>query len=192
MMIDDFNIQLVKDELLQSIAYFVQRQALVAQALQDFGLDLNAIAVLGAGGWTIGSEGAKQLYQTLPQNFETNFRNALQRMIENQTPSVNQTGNWEDKTGETWSYFMHGGGCQLINKITGEVIDWDCPDTTRFDRFKFAFHLEWQIQNFPDNYPHLTKYLSNNDLHTIGHNLIPDLVNEGRLKKDLTNHYRIS
>ena len=188
----DFDLQLAKDELLQAITYFVQRQALVAQALQDFGLDLDAIAVLGAGGWTIGFEGAKQLYQMLPQNFEDNFRNALQRMIENQTPSVNQIGTWEDKAGETWNYFMHGGGCRLINAITGEVIDWDCPDTTRFDRFKFAFHLEWQIQNFPNNYSHLTKYLSNGVLHSIEHMLIPELVNEGRLRKDLANHYRIS
>ena len=74
---DEFDLQLAKDELLQAIIYFIQRQALVAQALQDFGLDLNAIAVLGTGGWTIGFKGAKQLYQTLPQNFETNFRNTF-------------------------------------------------------------------------------------------------------------------
>ena len=188
----DFNLQLAKDELLQAVTYFVQRQGLVAQALQDFGLDLGAIAVLGAGGWTIGFEGAKQMYQMPPQNFEADFRNALQRMIENQTPSVNQTGNWKDKAGETWNYFMHGGGCRLRHGITGEVIDWDCPDTSRFDAFKFAFHLEWQVKNYPEKYPNLTKYLRSNDSHSIVQNLIPDLVNEGRLKKDLTNLYRIS
>ena len=188
----DFSLQLAKDELLQTINYFVQRQALVAQALQDFGLDLEAMAVLGAGGWTIGFEGATDLYDGLPPNFEASFRNTLRRMIGKKTPRVNQIGSWRDHEGETWNYFMHGGGCQLTNTITGEVIDWDCPDITRFDAFKFAFHLEWQIQNFPEKYPNLTKYVSHNDLQSVEHNLIPELVNEGKLKKDSAYLYRLA
>lgn len=187
----DFNLQLVKDELFLAIACFIQRHALVAEALRAFGLDLDAIAVLRVGGWTLGLEGAKDMFQDLPPSFEIKFRNALLRMIENTTPRINQTGNWQDKDGETWNYFMHGGGCRLRNAITGEVIDWDCPDTSGFDVFKFVFHLEWQIQNFPDQYPNLTNYLSKHDLRSIERNLIPELVNEGRLKKDLTNLYRI-
>ena len=40
----------MKDELLEAIKYFVNRQELVAQALHDLGLDLYAISILGAGG----------------------------------------------------------------------------------------------------------------------------------------------
>jgi uncharacterized protein DUF6896 len=184
--------QLTKDELIEAITYFVRRQELVAQALIDFGLDLDAIAILGAGGWTLGADGAKQLSEVTPNNFQDEFRSALQRMIENNSPKLNQTGSWQDKNGGIWNYFMHGGGCLLINQVTGEPIDWDCPSTIDFDAFKFCSYLKWQIEKFPNKYPHLTRYLRNNEIRTIEHNLIPELVNEGKLNRYLTNLYRIS
>ena len=191
-MADNYDLQLVKDELFEAIAYFVMRQELVAQALLDFGLDLDAMTVLGAGGWTLGAEGAKQLSEVSPNNFESKFRYALQRMIKNKTPKVNQTGKWQDKNGETWNYFMHGGGCLLINQATDEPIDWDCPSIIHFDAFKFCSYLKWQIEKLPNKFPHLIRYLRKNEVSTIEHNLIPELVNEGKLTKDLTNLYRVS
>src|SRR5215471_11827256 len=118
---------MMKDELLEAIKYFVKRQGLAAQALSDFGLDLFAVSVLGASGWMLGAEGAKELYEVNPSNLSENFRNALHRMIEINTPKVNQTGIWQDKDGKTWNYFLHSGGCRLRDTHTGEVIDWDCP-----------------------------------------------------------------
>jgi len=191
-MIDDKDLQQIKDELLQAISYFVVRQELVAQALLDFGLDLNAVAILGSGGWTLGAEGAKQLSEATPNNFEDEFRTALQIMIDNKTPKINQTGSWQDKNGEMWNYFMHGGGCRLRHPTTDEVIDWDCPYTTHFDAFKFSFHLEWQIKKFPERYPNLVGFLSQNDINATEHYLFPELVNEGKLIKDLTNLYRVA
>ena len=182
----------MKDELLEAIKYFVNRQELVAQALHDLGLDLYAISILGAGGWTLGSIGAKQLYEVNPDHLGENFSNALQRMIEINTPSLAQTGIWQDQTGETWNYFMHGGGCRLRNPVTGEMIDWDCRSVVHFDIYTFCFHLEWQIAKFPNKYPQLAASLSKSDISIIEHKLIPELINEGKLTNDMTNLYRIS
>jgi hypothetical protein len=180
------------DELLEAIKYFVKRQELVAQALHDFGLDLYAISVLGTGGWTLGIEGAKQLYEVNPNPLSENFRTALQRMIEINSPPLDQMGTWQDQNGEIWNYFMHGGGCRLRNPVTGEIIDWDCPSVIHFDVHKFCFHLEWQITKFPDKYPNLAAYLRKNDINTIAQKLIPELVNEGKLIHDAKRLYRIS
>jgi len=186
------DVQLAKEELIEAITYFVKRQELVAQALTDFGLDLFAMAILGAGGWTLGAEAAKRLSEVTPNNFDEKFRGALQRMIENNSPKLNQEGSWQDKNGEIWKYFMHGGGCLSINQVTGEPIDWDGPSTIHFDAFKFCSYLNWQMEKFPNKCPHLVRYLHNNEISTIEHNLIPELVNEGKLTTYLTNLYRIS
>ncbi|MBZ0294030.1 MAG: hypothetical protein K8L99_15820 [Anaerolineae bacterium] len=52
-------------------------------------------------------------------------------------PAIGEWGSWE--------YFLHGDGCRLTHKITGEPIEWDTGDIMRFDRFWFANHLEWQL-----------------------------------------------
>ena len=122
------NLQVAKDELLEVITYFVKRQGLVAQALQDLGLDLPTIGVLGVMGWILGAEGAKQLIEAVPNGFQAGQRHALNKMIENNTPKIDQSGIWHDQNGETWNYFMHGGGCRLTHPITAEVIDWDYPN----------------------------------------------------------------
>jgi len=67
---EKFNLQLAKDELLDAIIYFVKRQELVAQALRNFKLDLQTIGVLGATGWILGAEGAKQIIEAVPNRFQ--------------------------------------------------------------------------------------------------------------------------
>ena len=186
---DEDDFQSVKEELLEAITYFVSRQELVAQALKDFGLDLNIIGILGAGGWTLGSEGAKDFFTVPTTKLEGDFINALQKMAESNIPKLNQTGQWTDKNDDVWDYFMHGGGCRLTNKKTGEPIDWDCPNPMYFDAFKFCFHLKWQAENFPIKYPSLIKYLHDHDIHAIEHELIPELVNDGKLLKTPGNPY---
>ncbi|HSG42479.1 MAG TPA: hypothetical protein VLA72_04925 [Anaerolineales bacterium] len=87
---------------------------------------------------------------------EGDFITAIQKIAENNIPRVNQKGQWREENGETWNYFMHGGGCKLINQKTGEPIDWDCPDPMQFDAFKFCFHLKWQTEKSPNKYPSLS------------------------------------
>ena len=186
------DLQIAKYELFEAIAYFVKRQEIVAQALLDIGLDLDAMAVLGAGGWILGAEGAKRFYGVAANDLNEKFRNALQGMIENKAPKLNQTGIWQEKNGENWTYFMHGGGCRLTNQITGEPIDWDCPSTLRFDTFKFAFHVEWQLERFSDKYTNLKKLVSMSDINTVIYQLISELAAEDKLIKDSTYLYRIS
>ncbi|HKJ39712.1 MAG TPA: hypothetical protein VJ972_13125 [Anaerolineales bacterium] len=189
---EDIDVQAVKKELIETITYFVQRQELVAQALKEFGLDLNIMGILGAIGWTLGSEGAKEFFTVSTTKLEGDFINALQKMAESNIPSVKQTGQWTDKNGDIWNYFMHGGGCRLTNKKTDELIDWDCPNPTHFDAFKFCYHLKWQTKNFPNKYPHLIKYLHEHDIYTIEHKLIPELVNDGKIIKTLGNPYSLA
>jgi len=189
---NDNELQLLKNELLEAIRCFVKRQELVAQALREFGLDFTAMYILGAGGWTLGAEGAKQLIEVSPNNLGDRFSDGLKRMIENNTPRVNQKGTWQDNNGEMWKYHLHGGGCLLTNEATEEQINWDCPSIIHFDVYKFCFHLKWQIKSFPKKFPYLKIFLQKNDVFTIRHTLIPELVNEGKLINDLGNLYRVA
>ena len=189
---DEVDIQSAKKELLEAITYFVSRQELVAQAMTELGLDLDAIAILGAVGWTLGAEGAMKFFTVSTSNLGEKFKNALQTQIENNTPRVNQAGIWHDKYGNTWDYFLHGGGCRLTNKETGEPIDWDCPNPRHFDSFKFCFHLKWQAENCPTKYPKLIKYLHNYGIYAIELELIPELVDDGKLLKTLGNPYSLT
>jgi hypothetical protein len=66
---------------------------------------------------------------------------AIKRNAERQYP---QRGTWGEN--DEWEYYLHGGGCLLTNKETGEPIDWDCPNLKSFDEFFFRTHLEWQLE----------------------------------------------
>jgi len=58
-----------------------------------------------------------------------------------------QSGIWRDSENNEWRYFLHGSGCRLTNVNTGEPIDWDCPDVNKYDKWKFMFHLMWQLSS---------------------------------------------
>ena len=45
----------VKDELSSALAYFIERQKLVAQAMIELGLDLNEVAEFKSAAWSSGS-----------------------------------------------------------------------------------------------------------------------------------------
>ena len=54
-----------------------------------------------------------------------------------------QSGYWgEDKE---WRYFIHGRGCRLIHRVTGEPIEWDAPEVQRFDPYWFVNWLDWLL-----------------------------------------------
>jgi hypothetical protein len=58
-------------------------------------------------------------------------------------PSIIFVGDWGGA--KEWNYFLHGAGCRLIHKITNEPIDWDAPDTQRFDRHWFFVWVKWLL-----------------------------------------------
>lgn len=63
---------------------------------------------------------------------------------------VPQIGIWQNDEG-VWDRFFHGNGCRLTHQITGEVIDWDAPDTEIFDSWKFLYWIKWAIETKPDH-----------------------------------------
>jgi hypothetical protein len=76
----------------------------------------------------------------------------------------------------------------FTNKSENEF-NWDCR---RLFSHSFCSHLKWQIEKFPEKFPDLTRYLREHEISTIEHNLIPELVNDGKLTMDLPNLYRVS
>ncbi len=144
---------LVKQELYKAIAYFVERQKLVAQAMLDLGLDLDLIGQFGVLAWVSGTwnldEETKSFLANLNKSFvgdeitedEQALIDATKRNAERQFP---QRGIW-DKNDE-WEYHLHGCGCHLENQKTGEPIDWDCPNVKSFKECFFREHLGWQLR----------------------------------------------
>jgi len=51
-------------------------------------------------------------------------------------------GVWGD--GE-WDFFIHGHGCRLTHKQTGERIEWDVGNLNTFDKTWFVNHLKWLL-----------------------------------------------
>jgi hypothetical protein len=100
---------------------------------------------------------------------------------------VPQTGIWNDHEGNTWHYYLHGGGCRLTHTITGEPIDWDCPNPLTFDPWFFRFHLAWQLQS-PDHnnqLVHVAEWVQAYGLHAIDR-LLEEMRSEGLINTDWT------
>jgi hypothetical protein len=57
-----------------------------------------------------------------------------------------QSGYWGES--QEWEYFLHGGGCRLTHRTTGEVIEWDIGSLKRFDKSWFVNWLMWLIETF--------------------------------------------
>lgn len=142
----------VKAELRNALAYFIERQKLVAQAMSELGLDLYEVGEFGPIAWMWN-----------PQSDDINYRDVVNKQIENSADSrlqkmlqlalrsnerkLPQSGIWHDNENNEWRYFLHGSGCRLTNVNTGEPIDWDCPDVNNYDAWKFMFHLIWQLSS---------------------------------------------
>lgn len=54
---------------------------------------------------------------------------------------VEQHGAWAKE----WSFFFHGGGCELTHQETGEPINWEGPDPAAFSIASFIRHLDWRL-----------------------------------------------
>ncbi len=143
----------VKYELKEALAYFIERQKLVAQAMTEMGLDLNEVAKYGAHAWVsnlppdengkvVKSVDAYIEYAKSDNDEARNMYQVAKRASERNLP---KEGIWRDSEQNEWRYSLHGGGCLLTNVKTGEPIDWDCPDVNVSDTFKFMKHLIWQF-----------------------------------------------
>ena len=62
---------------------------------------------------------------------------------------VKPLGAWEQD--DEWDYFLHGAGCKVTHKISGEVIQWDARALNHFDVRWFVEWLVWRIKNQPDD-----------------------------------------
>lgn len=60
-----------------------------------------------------------------------------------------QVGFWGEK-GE-WEYFLHGGGCRLTHRQTGERIEWDAGELNKFNVDWFVAYLQWFAKQHGDN-----------------------------------------
>lgn len=101
--------------------------------------------------------------------------------------AVPQTGSWQNDEGD-WVYFFHGGGCRLTHKVTGEVIDWDAPNTELFDPWKFMYWVEWAINTNPEHLSEQVHCLNeavstDSDLKTVVDNILKHLTEQGVFEK---------
>lgn len=179
---------LVKQELYQAIAHFIERQHLVAQAMLDMGLDLEEVGKYGAIAW-FSTGGTRldefdRLFRSLSSPSEREMVDVGRRA---EARNLSSTGTWKDHNGYEWDYFLHGGGCRLTNTRTGESVDWDCPNVRSFDPFSFIRHLEWQLSspNRKDKLIHTQDWVQTNGMDSIIL-LIKEMIDDGLINKGMT------
>jgi len=84
--------------------------------------------------------------------------------LASQSMHIPSRGTWQ-KYG-TWRYFIHGGGCRLTNMISGEVIEWDTPYITQFERLWFMQWVNW-VKKVNNTYQSLTEEVVYDLLHQL-------------------------
>lgn len=179
---------LAKQELTKAIARFVKRQVLVAEVIKDLGLSSDDMARYGAFAW--GGPPDRNLFSIQQQAIESahpddiayfyNARRASQRKLP-------RKGTWYDVYNQSWEYYLHGGGCMIVNKETEEVLDWDCPNILAFDPFFFQPHLEWQLkqQLYRNEFVQFRLWLGNRNIRVI-QELLEELQADGILTQEWT------
>jgi hypothetical protein len=145
-------------EVLGAIVHFIERQKLVVQAMKDLDIDLEDVGKSGTAIWS--QQGSQKPLPPLPASASGEAKElwAAVKRARSRRP-VAQQGVWGD-SGE-WTYFLHGKGCRLRNTLTGEVIDWDCPDVKAFDPYSLVDHLRWRLETEHENsLPSIRKWVS--------------------------------
>jgi hypothetical protein len=124
------------------IAFYLERQKLVAQAM----LDVHPQPLYMCGTHILGEEIEPHVQRWLKkidsdEDFERNWHNGI----------------WQDE----WRYHAYGLGCQLINIHSGEPVAWTVPHFDSYDQDSFMEHLNWRIaQTAPlDNVEGYSKWL---------------------------------
>src|SRR5215203_3634857 len=116
---EDFEEQ-VKAELREALAYFIERQRLVAQAMTELGLDLNEVGEFGAIAWASNPEADKRssqdkFEQEIAKANDPHIKKLLQLALRTSERKLPQSGIWHDDENNEWKYFLHGSGCCLTN-----------------------------------------------------------------------------
>ncbi len=159
--------QLIERELYNAITHFVERQKLVAQAMVDLGLDLEEVGQYGVAawaaelppGWAITQHDAERV----PDGYKIyNMRKRIEAL------RLPDRGIWIDRDGDEWEYYLHGKGCLLTNKRTGEPIDWECNVPT-LEIWFFLQYLEWQLTSpdWRDRLMHTQKWIQARGLDSV-------------------------
>jgi len=141
---DEFKEQ-IKAELREALAYFIERQKLVAQAMMALGLDLKEVAEFKSLAWSSHSDEDVHLSRSNVEPEDSYLKKLFQVAKRASERNLPQSGMWRNSSNNEWRYFLHGGGCRLLHAETGEPIDWDCPDENSYDLYKFKAHLAWQL-----------------------------------------------
>jgi hypothetical protein len=171
-------------EILEAVAYFIKRQQFVVQVIKDLDIDPIDMGRWGSGIWTQqGKQHPSPNLSAPTSDAATAVWEAIERARSRR--AVNQTGKWGKS--EEWDYFLHGKGCMLRNSLTGEEIDWDCPNPQRFNRYFFLEHLRWRIKMEKDNLIQIRKKAENspNGLDFIIQAL-EEMVEAGLINRDYT------
>src|SRR5689334_11936237 len=139
-------------EILEAVAHFIERQQLVVQVMEELDIDLKDTGRWGNVIWT------KQGVQTPQPPLRASASDSSKKLWEaieraRSRKPIKSVGTWRG-SGE-WTYSLHGKGCMLRNSITGEEIDWDCPNPRRFDRYFFLEHLRWRLETEKDSFPQI-------------------------------------
>lgn len=176
--------QVVQQEVYQAIAYFIERQHLVAQAMQDLGLDLEEVGKWATVAWFSGQGTDKPRLEEDASDEGRELFEVMKRAI---ARNLSSTGSWGD-TGE-WTYFLHGQGCMLRNAHTGEIINWNCPNVLAFDPYFFLDHLKWRLGSHhrEDELQYTRAWIQQQPegFRSIL-SLIEEMINDGLINKDMT------
>ena len=63
-------------------------------------------------------------------------------------------GIWRD----VWDYRLHGIGCEMRHRQTGEYLDWDINNPNTFYTSEMDNHLQWRMTHQPDD-PDISRYM---------------------------------
>jgi len=161
MLSKDEHEKLVKEQLLDAIAYYIGRQKIVAQAMTELGLDITT-----------------KFNSKTP--LEDNELDKFKKWGEQRSKIPNR-GSWVDKDGNEWEYFLHGSGCLLTNIKTGEPLEWDVPQVESFDPYFFHDNLFWQFKS-EDRRAKVGSV--RHRLTELVNQLIEELIEDGKISKD--------
>ena len=134
----------VKQALYRHLLIFIERQQLVAHAMRDLGLNLDAVGQHGALAWGWLAEVPDETRQAWLA--ELRAQEPLSLLLHTPSQRVAQQGVWYDPTGTAWDYYLHGCGCRLKHQMSGEPLDWDCPDVQSFDPYFFNEYVDWLVR----------------------------------------------
>lgn len=133
-----------KHALFRHLLIFIGRQQLVADAMRELGLNLDAVGQHGSLAWGWQADVSPEARQTWLDGLRA--CEPLSPLVHMPPQRVAQRGVWFDSTGAVWNYYLHGCGCRLEHQTSGEPLDWDCPDVDTFDPYFFEEYVAWLVR----------------------------------------------